>query len=745
MKNNKKKSERLHFGVLMSTIDNACQQEAWNAVVDYAKENDIHLTAYIATYQNTDKTFNSYMDSCFESFCGDGAIDGLLLFSGFVAQNIGLDNFNKYVERIPKNLPTVSISFTLPGIPSVLTDNTNGIYIAVEHLIKVHGRKRIAFIKGPEGHPEAEARFSGYKKALAANGIEFDKDLIFPGDFGRHAGREAVKFMMDSRKVSVDAIAASNDQSAIGILTALRKRDILVPSSVAVTGFDDDIISAMFSPSISTMRQNFTEIGQVSIETLCNAVNGKQVNEITYVNPDFIARQSCGCMGDSTFVKSSNDDIPNTETTLLAYLSTQFAQLFDSYVPEQQVKQWVAVLFEMIVSDSFVKDDFLRTLDEILVNHSHYYESLYKWHEALNILVTGVESYNSEVKCTQEVLSALFHSTSLVHDLRHKEERRKEYFSSDDRQRLRRITNTLLLMFDMDSLANELHNLFPELSMNMALVALYNNPIKCNEKNADRTIETLIGFDGDKKFNIRHNDLNPMLLSDYSTITGFDFKRERRTILFLPLFFHDEEMGVLILPYDVAISIDTYDRLRTVFSTATKGAELMSKVQTLSITDELTGILNRRGFFQFVHARLHNLKRNPDVLPIVMFMDMDGLKMINDNYGHVEGDAAISSFASVLKKSTRDEDIIGRIGGDEFVVFSSIKSEDNRSQITDRIRSSLEEYNSMQLHPYQVEGSIGSVILETATQECFEAAMLSADNVLYEEKMEKRKKGLSRH
>jgi diguanylate cyclase (GGDEF)-like protein len=633
----------------------------------------------------------------------------------------------------------------LPEIPSVLTDNTNGIYVAVEHLIKVHDRRRIAFIKGPEGHPEAEARFSGYKKALAENGIEFDKDLIFPGDFGRHAGREAVRFMMDLRKVSVDAIAASNDQSAIGILTALRKRDILVPSSIAVTGFDDDIISAMFGPSISTMRQNFTEIGQVSIETLCSVVSGNKVNEITYVNPVFIARQSCGCMGDSTFVKSSNDDIPNAETTLLAFISTQFTQLFENNVPEQQIKQWVTVLYDMIVSDSFVKDDFLRALDEILIHHSHYYESLYKWHEALNILATGVEAYNSEVKCAQAVFSALFHSTSLVHDLRHKEERRKEYFSSDDRQRLRRITNTLLLMFDMDTLEDEMRRLFPELSINMALVALYHNPIKSGEQNADRTIKTLIGFDGETRLNLKHNNQNPMLLSDYSTITGFDFARQRRTIFFLPLFFHDEEMGVFILPYDIEIPVDTYDRLRTVFSTATKGAELLSKVQTLSITDELTGILNRRGFFQFVHARLPHLKRNPDVLPIVMFLDMDGLKMINDNYGHIEGDAAISSFASVLKNSTRDEDIIGRIGGDEFVVFSSIKSEENRKQIVDRIRSSLDEYNNKELHSYQVAGSIGSVILETATKECFEEAMLSADSVLYKEKSEKRKKGLSRH
>jgi diguanylate cyclase (GGDEF)-like protein len=127
-----------------------------------------------------------------------------------------------------------------------------------------------------------------------------------------------------------------------------------------------------------------------------------------------------------------------------------------------------------------------------------------------------------------------------------------------------------------------------------------------------------------------------------------------------------------------------------------------------------------------------------------MFMDMDGLKHINDTYGHNEGDIAISAFAKILKEAVREEDIIGRMGGDEFVVFSSVKSSENSKQLEERIRIKLDEYNGSKLHPYSVAGSIGSVILDEATKECFEAAMLSADSVLYEEKIAKKKEGLSR-
>jgi diguanylate cyclase (GGDEF)-like protein len=179
-------------------------------------------------------------------------------------------------------------------------------------------------------------------------------------------------------------------------------------------------------------------------------------------------------------------------------------------------------------------------------------------------------------------------------------------------------------------------------------------------------------------------------------------------------------------------------------ATALKGAELLSTIQTLSVTDELTGLLNRRGFFQFVYARMKSLRRSDEVMPFVMFMDMDGLKAINDTYGHKEGDVAISAFAKILRSALREEDIIGRMGGDEFTVFSSVKSVENGELVVQRIRAKIDEYNAQKLHPYLVAGSIGSVILESTTKECFEAAMLSADSILYEEKLQKKKEGKSR-
>ena len=741
----KANKKRLHFGVLLTTVDNACLFTIWKGIAEYAEENDIHLTAYFGTYQSDDEDFFSHLGTCFEMIKSNRSLDGVILFTGFISKHIKATYFDKHIAEITEKIPVISVSYPLPGIPSVLVDNTIGIYDAVEHMIKIHGKKKIAFIKGPDGHPEAEARLEGYKKALAANGIAFDERYVFPGNFSRDSGRDAVIDLIEKRKLSSDAIVASDDQSAIGVLMELKRRGIVVPSDIAVTGFDDDKMSAFFTPSLGTVRQGLFNIGQVSALTLHKKINGDRVDEITYVAPEYVPRQSCGCFEkDFSKTESELEEEPIDGDTLKSYALRHILPLFGEDIPLHQAEKWIESLVSKIKMKPFNNDRFQHLMDEILIDFSHYSQDFSLWFDVLRTLSSSAEFHVEEVENIHVVLSALFFAPTLVSDIRIKEERTNEYHLSDARVQLRRLTSSLIILFDIDALAKELYKELPKLEIKTALIGLYSSPVTSDTPNANRTIDTLIGYDGDRKFNMKHNSWNPILLSEYSTIDGFNFDRELRTLFFIPLFFKDEEVGVMLLSYDPSIPVDTYETLRISLSTSVKGAALLSKIQELSITDELTGLYNRRGFFQFSFSRLPNLYRETSRMPFVMFMDMDGLKTINDTYGHNEGDIAISAFAKILKEALREEDITGRVGGDEFVVFSSVKSIEDGNQVVSRIREKLDEYNKKKLHPYDVQGSIGSVILDFATKECFEAAILDADNVLYKEKMEKKKKGLTR-
>jgi len=529
------------------------------------------------------------------------------------------------------------------------------------------------------------------------------------------------------------------------VLERLKARDIMVPKDLALTGFDDDIISSIYVPTISTVGQDFVKLGKLSAQLLIDRINEKPVDALTHITPELVFRQSCGCADKGTSYKNTQGHRSGGKDSLSAYLKKGFYELLQEYVPHEQVSEWVDSLIYILREEPFSKEEFVNAVDKILVTYYHSYSREFSvWHKALIVMAMGVEENKADFENAHAILSAITYSTTLVYDIRLNEERKREYSLNDDRKRKTRITNSLLLMFDLDTLAEELYKSISAISIKTALIGIYHNPVKRDTHDAVRTIETLIGFDGDDRFNIHHNSWSPILFSDYSTLEGFDFNRERRVMFFQPLFFMDEEVGVMLLPYDPEIPTDAYETLRINISTAIKGAGLLSTIHTLSITDELTGLFNRRGFFQFAYSRLQHLQRNTEYVPIVMFMDMDGLKMINDNYGHNEGDKAIAAFADILKKTMREEDIIGRMGGDEFAVFSSVKNKENGRQLEQRLRKAFDKYNSKMLHTYKIMGSIGSVVLEESTRECFEEAMLKADSVLYDEKIKKKKQGLTR-
>src|SRR5437588_1422229 len=94
-------------------------------------------------------------------------------------------------------------------------------------------------------------------------------------------------------------------------------------------------------------------------------------------------------------------------------------------------------------------------------------------------------------------------------------------------------------------------------------------------------------------------------------------------------------------------------------------------LQSLSLVDELTGLYNRRGFLAVTEQHLAAIRRNKK-MPVILYADLDGLKVINDSLGHHEGDRALVKAAEIFRETFRSSDIIARIGGDEFVVLAAI-------------------------------------------------------------------------
>jgi len=161
----------------------------------------------------------------------------------------------------------------------------------------VHGCRRIAFLRGPEGHEDSYWRETGYREALEAHAIPFDSGLIAPGEFNRNAAAASVRNML-AAGVEIDAVFAGDDEAAVGVLEALREAGKRVPEDIAVVGFDDQRLSAYLTPPLTTVRAPTERVGYEAAQQLVKLIRTGQADRLTLLPTEMIIRRSCGCGAD---------------------------------------------------------------------------------------------------------------------------------------------------------------------------------------------------------------------------------------------------------------------------------------------------------------------------------------------------------------------------------------------------------------------------------------------------------------
>jgi diguanylate cyclase (GGDEF)-like protein len=167
-----------------------------------------------------------------------------------------------------------------------------------------------------------------------------------------------------------------------------------------------------------------------------------------------------------------------------------------------------------------------------------------------------------------------------------------------------------------------------------------------------------------------------------------------------------------------------------------KLAESEAKLEEMAVTDELTGLKNRRGFLLLADQQLKAAHRDNAKLSFI-FIDVDGMKTINDQYGHNEGDQALVAAASILRNTFRESDVIARIGGDEFVAMIA-ETESNGCVILDRLQQNLHLYNAAAKHDYRLSLSAGVVYSNSSKPSNIQDLLKNADALMYESKRGKR-------
>jgi diguanylate cyclase (GGDEF)-like protein len=197
--------------------------------------------------------------------------------------------------------------------------------------------------------------------------------------------------------------------------------------------------------------------------------------------------------------------------------------------------------------------------------------------------------------------------------------------------------------------------------------------------------------------------------------------------------------------YDEAIRSGAADLIKKPFAVQEllvriKHARLQDHLRELSITDELTGLSNRRGFFAFAQQQMKHARRNNERM-VLFFADLDDLKNINDTFGHVAGDRALTDAARIFVETFRDSDIVARMGGDEFAVIMGNAPDSGIETARNRLEKRLEKYNSRRDGSFRLAVSVGLAVFDPADPVTVDELIRQADARMYEEKLRRKAAG----
>ncbi len=295
----------LSLGVLVDRLDGDYQAAVIGGMADAAGEAAINLVCLSGGELHAPTRFSEQRNAVFE-LAGSRDLDGLVVLSGTIANHCGLDDLATFCERFAP-LPMISIAAQVAGMTSLLIDGDSALREGIRHLVEAHRYRRIAFLTGPEGNPEAQARLRTYRETLTGYDLAPPEALIAAGDFKYESGVEAVAVLLDQRQLAFDAIVVANDQMALGVVDALRARGVRVPRDIAIIGFDDIQEARYTAPPLTTIRQPLRQQGRLAIEAIQRRLRGELLEDVLTLPTELVIRRSCGCYSDARRVYMTSD------------------------------------------------------------------------------------------------------------------------------------------------------------------------------------------------------------------------------------------------------------------------------------------------------------------------------------------------------------------------------------------------------------------------------------------------------
>jgi methyl-accepting chemotaxis protein/DNA-binding LacI/PurR family transcriptional regulator len=512
----------------------------WAAIEKTVQQNNVNLITFMQ-YPVWYSEVGIEANYCSYQQINRNNLDGMVSFE------IGLPWVSNHLKHF-FDAPNVALNFPVKGFPCITVDQ-EGMRYAVEHLIKVHHKKRLLFINGNKGNVEAEARLEVFRKILNAYNIPADSNLIFYGNFGdMHSAARIIDEVLEMKHLEFDAVVCANDLMAASAIQALERHGLSVPHDVPVTGFDDEIRAKYSQPPLTTVQASFSDMITEGTKRVLKIINGESIPAVIEKFPTkLIIRQSCGCLPDSII----NAATTNNKISISPFSKADHAELFEKMdtvfgkkkadLPENWQQDFLQALYQSVSDKS--PDALIKQLDAMIKISLQKGIAIDQWQDVLSLLRADFfNHYANRLKINTQLLEDLFGQARIyLGNMAENYSRRINLDQEDFSGTLMKTIESILSTFTMEGFLDAVCNSIPEnLPISGVYIALY-------EDNEWPSKQARLILAYDKRNGHIHLDDNELLFPSQDILPKQLFPNDRRFhFVVAPLYFQGKNLGHVV-------------------------------------------------------------------------------------------------------------------------------------------------------------------------------------------------------
>ena len=562
------------IGYLTNGFSSSYHITIWKGIQKACEERSVNFINFLGREFNSPNPDHFQRNKLFDIISKE-YISGLIINAATLFHYASTEDMNAFYQRF-RDIPVVNLGKKINDIPTVLVDNKNGIYDAMVHLIKDHGLKKIAFIKGPGSNSESELRYNAYKEALAEYGIKEDPLLVVTGDFQTPSGGECLEKILKNCG-NIEAVVAANDCMALGVLIKAQELGIVVPNMLAIIGFDDiEEVKNILIP-LTTVRPPLYNQAKKCVELLYDLIENRKEARDILLPTELVVRRSCGCFSETT-VKAQQSTNRKNNNSMFRDLKTNSQIIIKQFKKDKgennihitkTQQRFLEIFIDYMEEKNPEKE--LKSVDMMLNQvATNRVINVDEWQNMLSELINIVSPYIINDPLMVRKAGSFFHQLRImIYEMGFQAYKHYIFKNNMKTERLHWVTVNLGSIFDINELISQIEKVIYFFGAESYYLSLYENKGTASEYS-----RLILAYNNKKIVKIpeggiryKTKDLLPDKFKQSDVITS---------CIINALFFKDQHFGFLI--FKTQPRRTTFVDLRQQISNALKGASLIQDI-----------------------------------------------------------------------------------------------------------------------------------------------------------------------